>query len=137
MTRSRQLINYFGVAFVIILPFAILGGIFFGVYSCSEQGLREQDQEEAIRNDHRREEGQVGDATAKAAVQVYLKHTLKDPGSYESVKWSEVVKVKNLYVIQHTYRARNSFGAYDVETRFFTLDSGGSVISVGDSLDSE
>ena len=125
-------------ALVVVVGLCVLvAGLIFGAFKLSENNIREQDQEEAVRNDHRREEGQVDDATAKAAVQVYLKHTLKDPGSYESVKWSEVVKVKNLYVIQHTYRARNSFGAYDVETRFFTLDSGGSVISVGDSLESE
>lgn len=115
-----------------VIPFAMIliaAGIIFGCYKCSESVFSEQDREDAIRDQRRGDEG-LDNVTARVGVQVYLDHTLNDPKSYQSVKWSEVVKFKELYVIQHSYRAKNSFGAYVIETRFFTLDSNAHVVSV-------
>lgn len=61
-------------------------------------------------------------------VKNYLKKTLKDPDSYEGVEWSKIIEVNGNYQVRHTFRAKNSFGGYVVETYNFTLDSNGTVI---------
>ena len=62
-------------------------------------------------------------------VKKYLKQSLKDPNSYESIDWSEVQKNGDCYIVRHKYRAKNSFGGYVIENTIFTLDSQGNVIS--------
>ena len=62
-------------------------------------------------------------------VKSYLKNNLKDPGSYEGIEWSPVVKNGDgTFKVRHKYRAKNSFGGYVVEEQIFTLDSEGNVI---------
>jgi hypothetical protein len=63
-------------------------------------------------------------------VEDYLKRTLKDPDSYQSIEWGKVKKTAIGYKVWHRYRAKNSFGGYVVETTEFILDSRGNVISV-------
>ena len=61
-------------------------------------------------------------------VERYLKNNLKDPDSYESIEWSNVVKQDDgSFIVRHKYRAKNSFGGYVVEEKYFTLDSSGNV----------
>lgn len=67
-------------------------------------------------------------------VERYLKDTLKDPDSYQSIDWGKVLKTPdNHFKVRHTYRARNGFGGYVVEEKVFTLDSTGRVISSASS----
>lgn len=62
-------------------------------------------------------------------VKDYLKENLKDPNSYESIEWSNVVKQSDgSFRVRHKYRAKNSFGGYVVENKVFALDSNGNVI---------
>lgn len=63
-------------------------------------------------------------------VKKYLKSNLKDPDSYESIEWGNVVETDNGYMVRHKYRAKNSFGGYMVENNVFYLDFQGNVISV-------
>lgn len=63
-------------------------------------------------------------------VEAYLKKTLKDPKSYESIEWSEVSKTDNGYVVRHKFRAKNSFGGYTIENKVFYLNSSGDVTEV-------
>lgn len=62
-------------------------------------------------------------------VKDYLKKTLKDPDSYQSIEWYKVIKTSTGYKVLHKYRARNSFGGYMIETIEFILDSSGNVTS--------
>jgi hypothetical protein len=70
-------------------------------------------------------------------VESYLKHEyLKDPDSYESIEWSAVVtdttkkESSYKYFVRHKYRAKNSFGGYEIENKVFYLDSTGKVINI-------
>ena len=65
-------------------------------------------------------------------VEAYLKSNLKDPKSYESVEWSNVTPTDNGYMVRHKYRAKNSFGAYELMNQVFYLDGNGEVIAVSD-----
>lgn len=63
-------------------------------------------------------------------VKRYLKNNLKDPNSYESIEWSNVVETDNGYTVRHKYRAKNSMGGYVIENQIFYLDFQGNVTSV-------
>lgn len=65
-------------------------------------------------------------------VENYLKNTLRDPGSYESIEWSEVQQTSDGYMVRHKYRAKNGFGGYVVANQVFYLDSNGNVTNVVD-----
>lgn len=68
----------------------------------------------------------------------FLKANLKDPDSYESIEWGIVREVlpgldgKKLYGATYytwnKYRAKNSYGAYVVQTKEFWLDKSGNVL---------
>mgnify|MGYP007092404968 CR=1 FL=1 len=60
-------------------------------------------------------------------VKKYLKNTLKDPGSYKSIEWGNVVETKDGYMVRHKYKAKNSFAGYAVENIVFYLDFNGNV----------
>ena len=62
-------------------------------------------------------------------VEDYLKRTLKDPDSYQSIEWYKVKKTSTGFKVLHKYRAKNSFGGYVIKTKEFVLDSKGNVIS--------
>lgn len=65
-------------------------------------------------------------------VEAYLKSNLKDARSYKSVEWSNVTPTDNGYMVRHKYRAKNSFGAYELMNQVFYLNSNGDVIGVSD-----
>lgn len=65
-------------------------------------------------------------------VEKYLKSSLRDPDSYESIEWSEVKETSTGYVVRHKYRAKNGFGGYVVSNQLFYMDSDGNVIDVQD-----
>jgi hypothetical protein len=71
-------------------------------------------------------------------VEIYLKEQyLKDPDSYESISWGTVVlydDVNDNYMVRHKFRAKNSFGGYDVEDKVFYLDKNGNVTDVKDFI---
>jgi hypothetical protein len=77
------------------------------------------------------------DGSVRQAKEYLIAH-LKDPDSYQSVKWFNVVEVngaidgleKAMFTVRHTYRAKNSFGGYNVETCIFFLDGSGEVIKM-------
>jgi len=67
---------------------------------------------------------------AKHNVRKYLLENLKDYSSYEAISWSDLLqdtdKTENTagdyYIIYHKYRAKNSFGAYEITTQRFLFD---------------
>lgn len=66
-------------------------------------------------------------------VKRHLKKNLKDPGSFEAIEWSPVIKVEGLphkYIVRCMYRAKNSFGGYVIENQAFYMDAQGNVLSV-------
>lgn len=63
-------------------------------------------------------------------VRNYLIRNLRDPGSYESVEWSKVVrKSDGSFAVRHRYRAKNGFGALNLEDRTFQLNTQCDVVS--------
>lgn len=65
-------------------------------------------------------------------VKDYLKYTLRDPDSYESIEWSVVKEKSDGYYVRHKYRAKNGFGGYVVANQLFHLDFSGNVVDVKD-----
>lgn len=65
-------------------------------------------------------------------VKIFLKRTLKDPGSYESIEWSSVQQVGDKFIVRHKYRAKNSFGGFVVENQIFTINTNGDIVNVVD-----
>ena len=63
-------------------------------------------------------------------VEKYLKASLKDPQSYESIDWNKVIETDNGYSVNHKYRAKNSLGGFVIENKVFYLDFKGNVIRV-------
>lgn len=69
-------------------------------------------------------------------VEKYLKESyLKDPDSYQSIKWSKVMDMVHSdygyrYKVMHKYRAKNSFGGYSIESKIFYLDDDGDIVDV-------
>lgn len=62
-------------------------------------------------------------------VEEYIKKSLNDPGSYESVKWGEVGKNSDgTYHVLHTFRAKNGFGGTITQLFQFTIDSDGKYV---------
>ncbi len=56
-------------------------------------------------------------------VERYLKRNLKDPGSFEAIEWSPVVKgADDSFTVRVKYRAKNSFGGYVIEQQIFHLN---------------
>ncbi len=65
----------------------------------------------------------------------YLKRNLKDPDSAQWIEWSKVQEVSgqaHKYMVRCKYRAKNSFGGYEVANQIFYLDADGNVINVVD-----
>ena len=60
----------------------------------------------------------------------YLVSRLNDADSYESVEWYKVTETGNGYLVKHTYRARNGFGAKVLSTVLFKMDKDGDVIEM-------
>lgn len=69
-------------------------------------------------------------------VETYLKRSyLEDPESYESMEWSKVIETQNAgfsFRVRHKYRAKNSFGNYQIENKIFLLDENGNVVDEKD-----
>jgi hypothetical protein len=65
-------------------------------------------------------------------VEYYLERNLKDPDSFEAIEWSHVIDNGNGYAVRCRYRAKNSFGGYNIEEQLFVMDKQGDVISVAE-----
>jgi len=66
-------------------------------------------------------------------VKSWLKRNLKDPKSLEFIEWSPVHKSRDgTFTVRAKYRAKNSFGGYNVENKVFFLDATGEVINTMD-----
>ena len=76
--------------------------------------------------------GGLDQTSAEMYVRRFMKQDyLKDPDSYESISWSDLMKAGDgTYYITHSYRAKNSFGGYVIETKIFHLDSEGNIINI-------
>ena len=59
----------------------------------------------------------------------YLAANLKDPSSLEIIEWGKVKKAGAGYSVSCTFRARNSFGGYNVQTEVFLFNKDGYLIS--------
>lgn len=65
-------------------------------------------------------------------VERYLKNEyLRDPASYESVKWGKLSRNSDgIYQVTHSFRAKNGFGGMNQQTlTFFISEDGSRVIS--------
>jgi hypothetical protein len=65
-----------------------------------------------------------------SSVEHYVKHQyLRDPDSYESVKWYlPLPNADGTYQVTHTFRAKNGFGGMNEETHIFTVSSDGETV---------
>ena len=63
-------------------------------------------------------------------VENYLKKSyLRDPNSYESIRWTKVIKNDDgTFQVTHTFRAKNGFGGMVEETKTFAIASNGNTI---------
>ena len=61
-------------------------------------------------------------------VEQWLKKSLRDPSSFEAVKWGRVKKIDSGYQVALTYRAKNGFGGSNVTNAVFLLSEEGVVI---------
>lgn len=93
--------------------------------------MREEVRAEAAAGPAAKVENSSWDGSVRQ-VEKYLKNSLKDPKSYESIEWSEVQKDGSNYKVRHKYRAKNSFGGYVVSNQIFVLNRQGEVINVID-----
>lgn len=67
------------------------------------------------------------DGSVDVAERYLKKNLLRDPSSYESVRWGKVSKNPDgSYKVTHTYRARNGFGGMGIETTTFIISKDGS-----------
>ena len=58
-----------------------------------------------------------------------IKNLLKDPDSYDAIGWSKVETLPSgYYSVTHQFRAKNSFGGYNIETYEFTYTADGTII---------
>lgn len=63
-------------------------------------------------------------------VENYLRQTLNDPDSYQSVNWGKVMKRDDGgFFVRHSFRAKNAFGALILQDYVFVLDSAGQIVS--------
>lgn len=61
---------------------------------------------------------------AESLVKKYLDTSLNDPSSYQSISFTELKKATGgLLEIQHTYRAKNGFGAFIKTSQWFEVDT--------------
>jgi hypothetical protein len=59
---------------------------------------------------------------------------LKDPDSFEAINWSPVqTNFDGGYYVRCKYRAKNSFGGYDIANQIFYMDSKGNVLRYVDA----
>lgn len=65
-------------------------------------------------------------------VEHFLERNLKDPDSFEAIEWSPVISNGDGYAVRCRYRAKNSFGGYNIEEQLFEMNKQGDVISVID-----
>ena len=66
-------------------------------------------------------------------VQTYLKNSVNDWDSYESIEWSPVRKVPAStydFVVRHKFRTKNGFGGMVLNDKIFYLDAAGEVVNV-------
>lgn len=72
-----------------------------------------------------RNEGPAG--TVWQVTEYVLAH-LKDPDSFRTIKWGNVVETSGKFAVRLNYRAKNSFGGLVVSDEVFFLDEQGHVI---------
>lgn len=110
--------------FLIILLACVISGCFA---LCNTESNPEPPKQIVSQSKYDRSVNQVND---------YLRSNLKDWDSYQSIEWSELKdnggKGKYRFMIRHKYRAKNSFGGYEIENKVFYLDSLGNVNDVDD-----
>ncbi len=59
----------------------------------------------------------------------YLKKHLKDPDSYQSDSWGQVIRASDgSFTVWNRFRSKNSFGGYVIDEIWFHLDKNGNVI---------
>jgi hypothetical protein len=73
----------------------------------------------------------AGDGTVWQ-VESYLKKNLKDPDSLKFIEWGKVVKSETGYAVRCKYRAKNSFGGYEVADQLFLFNDDGTFRAVKD-----
>lgn len=66
-------------------------------------------------------------------MELFLEKHLNDPKSYEGISWTPVRQVGDKYVVTHTYRAKNSFGGYAIETGTFYVSLDGDFVMTEDA----
>lgn len=79
------------------------------------------------RNSRHRPTQDSSDGTVQEVVD-YLKANLKDPKSLEVIEWSPMKEQSPGYAVRCKYRAKNSFGGYNIENRVFYMNPEGKVL---------
>lgn len=65
-----------------------------------------------------------GEDAPPCVVEMYLSKALKDPASFKMDSLCKVVARETAWVATCTYRARNSFGGYNLSTTDFSIKNG-------------
>lgn len=65
-----------------------------------------------------------GEDAPPCVVEMYLSKALKDPSSFKMESLCKVAAGKDAWVATCTYRARNSFGGYNLSTTDFSIKNG-------------
>lgn len=110
----------FGVLIIIVAVFIFFKFLVW-IYDTNTKIHREARVVEEIVSNHKYD-GEVWQVTS------YLKRQLRDPDSYQSIKWYKASKESDHYLVRHRYRAKNGFGGYMIEDKVFKLDDKGNVI---------
>lgn len=86
------------------------------------------------RNAREPEQILVGLDGSVTQVERYLKETLNDPDSYQSIAWSPLKEDQKTGIssVCHRYRARNVFGGMVIKTQCFSLLQDGKIIAVSE-----
>ena len=64
------------------------------------------------------------------AVKAHIRERLRDPDSFQAIRWTRLVKGCGTYTIGVRYRARDGFGGYTIEDAVATIHADGRVISL-------
>lgn len=73
------------------------------------------------------------ESKARYSAEAVLKENLRDPSSLEIININSVpqnLPGKNGFVVYIKYRAKNGFGGYTIEEKYFTADSEGNLTNI-------
>ncbi len=117
-----------------VLGICILGAVIYSIYGMLPDRPRQTQSHRSSMssstNAKREEVYNSGYSGSVHQVITWLKRNLKDPDSFEAIDWGVVKKIEGEgFTTWCRYRAKNSFGGYNIEKIAFILSSSGDVVS--------